>query len=90
MLPKVLADRLLQGQKAIHRLELAGPPSRQVMFRKGKRCEGWEGWVPAGQRAEVSVFDILIFLFMRWKSNEAKETPNASIMKHSNDSRRYA
>ena len=45
---------------------------------------------PAGQRAEVSIFDILIFLFMRWKSNEAKRTPNVSIIKHRNESRRYA
>ena len=31
-----------------------------------------------------------IFLFMRWKSNEAKGTPNVSIIKHSKVSRRYA
>ena len=59
MLPEVLADRLLQGQKAIHHLELAGPPSRRVMFRKGKSPGGWEGWRPAGQMAEVSIFYIL-------------------------------
>ena len=45
---------------------------------------------PAGQKAEVSIFDIFIFLSMRWKSNEAKGTPNVSIIKHSNESRRYA
>ena len=55
MLSKVLADRLLQGQKAIHHLELAGPPSRRVMFRKGKSRGGWEGWAPMGQRAEVPI-----------------------------------
>ena len=59
MSPEVLADRLLQGQKAIHHLELAGPPSRRVMFRKGGGRGGWEGWGPAGQRAVVSIFDIL-------------------------------
>ena len=90
VLPEVLAGRLLQGQKAIHHLERAGPPSRRVMFRKGKRRGGWEGWGPAGQRAEVSVFYISIFLFMRWKSNETKGTPNVSIFKHSNEGRRYA
>ena len=62
MLPKVLADRLFQGQKAIHHLELAGPPSRRVMFRKGKRRGGWEGWRPAGQRAKASIFDTLYFI----------------------------
>ena len=31
-----------------------------------------------------------IFLFMRSKLNEAKEIPNVSIIKHSNESRRYA
>ena len=36
------------------------------------------------------VFYIFIFLFMRWKSNEAKGTPNVSIIKHSNESCRYA
>ena len=63
---EVLIDRLLQGQKAIHHLELAGPPSRRVMFRKGENCGGREGWGPTEQRAEVSIFifDIFIFLFM--------------------------
>ena len=42
---------------------------------------GGEGWGPAGPRAEVSIFYIFIFLFMRWKSNEAKGTPNVSIIK---------
>ena len=81
---------LVQGQKAIHHLELAGTPSRRVMFRKEKRRGGWEEWGAAGQRAEVSIFDILIFLFMRWKSNEAKGTPNVSTIKRNNESRRYA
>ena len=58
MLPEVLADRLLQGQKAIHHLELAGPPYRRAMVRKGKSRGGWEGWGPAGQRVEVSFFCI--------------------------------
>ena len=62
MLPEVLADGLLQGQKAIYHIELADPPSRGVMFRKGKSRGGWEGWGPVGQRAEVSVFYIFIFL----------------------------
>ena len=35
-------------------------------------------------------FLYFIFLFMRWKSNEAKGTPNVSIIKHSNESRQYA
>ena len=39
---------------------------------------------------EVPIFDILIFLFVRWKSNEAKGTPKVSIIKHSNESRRNA
>ena len=90
VLPEVLADRLLQGQKAIHHLKLAGPPSRRVEFRKGERRAGWEGWGPAGQRAEVSIFYIFIFLFMRWKSNEAKGTPNVRTTKYSDESRQYA
>ena len=61
VLPEVLADRLLQGQKAIHHLELAGPPFRRVMFLKGNSRGGWEGRGPAGQRAEVSILDILCF-----------------------------
>ena len=61
VLPEVLADRLLQGQKAIHHLELAGPPSHRVMFRKGNSRERWEGWGPAGQRAEMSIFLYLYF-----------------------------
>ena len=61
MLPEKLADRLLQGQKAIHHLELTAPPSRRVMFRKGKSRRGWEGWGPAGQRAEVTIFYIQYF-----------------------------
>ena len=36
------------------------------------------------------IFNIFLFLSMRWKSNEAKGTPNVSIIKHSNESRRYA
>ena len=63
MLPEVLADRLLQGQKAIHHFELAGPPSRRVMLHKGKSSGGWEEWGTAGQRAEVSIFYILFFYF---------------------------
>ena len=35
-------------------------------------------------------FLYFIFLVMRWKSNEAKGTPNVSIIKHSDESRRYA
>ena len=31
-----------------------------------------------------------IFIYANWKSNEAKGTPNVSITKHSNESRRYA
>ena len=46
-----------QGKKAIHHLELAGPLTRRVMFRKGKS----RGGVPAGQRAEVSIFYIQYF-----------------------------
>ena len=88
MLPEVLADRLLQSQKAIHHLELASLPPRRVMFRKGKSRGGWEGWGPAGQRAEESIFYIFIFLFLRWKSNEAKGTPDLSIIKLSNENRR--
>ena len=61
MLPEILADRLLQDPKATHHLELAGPPSRRIMFRKGKSRGGWEGWGRAGQRAEVSFFYILYF-----------------------------
>ena len=34
-------------------------------------------------------FLYFIFIFMRWKLNEAKGTPNVSIIKHSNESRRY-
>ena len=40
--------------------------------------------------AESGGFLYFIFLFMRWKLNEAKGTPNVSIIKHSNESRRYA
>ena len=49
-------------------------------------------WGLAGQSAEVSVFYIryFILLFMRWKSNEAKGTPNGSIIRHRNKSHRYA
>ena len=47
VLPEVFADRLLQG-KAIHHLELAGPPSRRVMFSKGNRRRERERWGPAG------------------------------------------
>ena len=61
MLPEVLADRLLQSQKAIHNLKLAGPPSHWFMFLKGKRHGVWEGWGPAGQKAEMSIFGILYF-----------------------------
>ena len=56
VLPEVLADRLLQGQKVIHHVELAGPSFCRVIFRKGNSRGGWEGWGPAGQRAEVSIF----------------------------------
>ena len=53
VLPKVLADRLLQGQKATRHLESAGPLSRRVVFCKENSRGGWEGWGPLGQRAEV-------------------------------------
>ena len=33
---------------------------------------------------------IYIYIFLRWKSNEAKGTPNASIIKHSDETPRYA
>ena len=89
VLPENLADRFLQGQTAIHHLELAGPLSRRDIFRKGKSRGGREGWGPAGQMAGGSIFYIFIFLFTRWKSNEAKGTPNVSIIKHRNESRRY-
>ena len=54
MLPEVLADRLLQGQKAIRHLELAGPPSRRVMFRNRSHNSrgGWERWGPGVVGAE--------------------------------------
>ena len=42
-LPEVLADRLLQGQKAIHHFNLAGTPFRRVMFRKGNSRGGERG-----------------------------------------------
>ena len=58
VLPEVLAEQLLEGLKVIHHLELAGPPSRRVVVREGNSREGWEGRGPAGQRAEVSIFDI--------------------------------
>ena len=61
VLPEVFADRLLEGQKAIHHLELADPPSLWVMFREGNSRGGWEGRGPAGQRVEVSIFYILYF-----------------------------
>ena len=89
VLPEVLADRVLQGQTAIHHIELAGPPFRRAMFHK----EGETSWGPAGQSGEVSFFYILttIFIYASWKSNEAKGTPNVSItIKHGNESRRYA
>ena len=43
-----------------------------------------------GRRCRFFVLNIFTFLFVRWKSNEAKGTPNVSIIKHSNESRRYA
>ena len=81
VLPEVLADRLLQGQEATHHLKLAGPPSRRVMFRKEDRGQSWGvGGVGAGGAedggVDFSIPDISIFLFMRWKSNEAKGTPD--------------
>ena len=90
VLPELLADRVLQGQKAIHHhIELAGLPSRRVIFHEEEETS----WGPAGQRAEVSNYYILttIIIYASWKSNEAKGTPNVSIInKHSNESRRYA
>ena len=71
-------------------LNWLGSPSRRVMFRKGNSCGWWERWGPAGQRVEGSIFYICAILFMRWQSNEAKETPYISIIKHNNKSRRYA
>ena len=56
VLPEVLADRFLQGQKAIRHLGLASLPSRRIMFRKEKSRGGWEGWGPADQKGEVSIF----------------------------------
>ena len=61
VLPEVVADRLLQGQKAIDHLELAGQPFRRVMFRQGNSRGGCEGRGLAGQRAEGSIFYILYF-----------------------------
>ena len=61
MLPEVLAGRLFQSQKAMHHLELAGPPSHRVMHRKGKSRGVWEGWAPVEQRAEVSLFYVRLF-----------------------------
>ena len=63
VLPEVPTDRLLQDHRAIHHLELAGPPSCRVIFRKGNSREGWEGRGPAGQRAEVSIFFYFILFF---------------------------
>ena len=89
----VLADRLLQGQTAINYLELDGPPSRRVMIHKrnsvvgGGRGGGQRG---RGRRCRFFILYIFTFLFMRWKSNEAKEISNLSIIEHSNESRRSA
>ena len=46
----------------------------------------------AGGAESVSrlIFDVCTFLFMRWESNDAKGTPNVSIIKYSNESRQYA
>ena len=77
----LLADRLLQGQKAIHHLELAGPPSRRVMFREGNSRGGRPG--RGGRRCRFFILYIFTFLFMRWKSNEAKGISNLSIIEHS-------
>ena len=43
-----------------------------------------------GGGVDFLYFILLYIFFMRWKSNEAKGTPNVSIIKHSNESRRYA
>ena len=45
-----------------------------------------------GAEGEGVDFDTLYFyiLLMGWKLNEAKGTPNVSIIKHSNESPRYA
>ena len=91
MLPEVLADRLRQGLKAIHQLELDGLPSRQVMFRKRKVVGSGRGGGRRG-RGWMCLFSYFIFFifFMLWKSNKAKGTPNVSIIKHCNERRRYA
>ena len=86
MLPEAIADQLLQGQKVVHHIELDGPP-----FSSGRVSQGEKLWGPAGQRAcRVLIVDVCTFLFMRWESNEAKGTPNVSIIKHNNESRQYA
>ena len=83
VLPEVIADRLLQGQTAIHHLEVAGPPSRRVMIHKGNsvvvsgRGGGQRG---RGRRCRFFILYIFTFLFMRWKSNEAKGISNLSII----------
>ena len=43
-----------------------------------------------GGGVDILIFNTLVFLFIEWKSNETKGTPNVSIIKHSNESHRYA
>ena len=76
MLPEVLAERLLQGQKAIHHLELTSPPSRRVMFRKRKSRGGWEGWGPSGQRVEVSIF----YIFLKKNQTAPRSSEHPPVM----------
>ena len=55
------------------------------MFRKGV------GGVGAGGAEGGGVdFIFLLYFYMRRKSNEANGKPNVSIIKHINESRRYA
>ena len=61
-------------------------------FARGNAVEGGRdrGRRGRGRRCRFLIFCIYIFLFMRWKSNEAKGTPNVSITEQSNESSRYA
>ena len=61
-------------------------------FARGKVVGGGRGGGRRGRgrRCGFFMFYIFISLFMRWKLNEAKGTPNVSVIKYSNESRRYA
>ena len=89
----VLPDRLLQGQKAIHHLELrlvyllVGSCFARGTVVGGGRGRGRPG---RGRWCRFFILYIFTFLYMRWKSNEVKGTSNLSILKHSNESRRSA